>query len=125
LSRRSKELSLWINSAGAASPNVTFIRAIQVTKLDGPAAMELVDIDEPPASDRMVIVDVEAAGVSFPDVLLSRGLLLQNFRNETARPVAQSSALLPTGWGPPPGRHPRSHVDEARPDQAVRRSCAG
>jgi NADPH:quinone reductase len=49
------------------------MRAIQVTNLDGPAAMELVEMDEPAPSRDMVIVDVEA-GVSFPDVLLGRGL---------------------------------------------------
>jgi NADPH:quinone reductase len=50
------------------------MRAIQVTKLYGPAAMELVEMDEPATSRDMVIVDVEAADVSFPYVLLSRGL---------------------------------------------------
>jgi NADPH2:quinone reductase len=47
------------------------MRAIQVTRLDGPDAVELVDIDEP-AGD--VVVDVHAAGVAFPDALLTRGL---------------------------------------------------
>ena len=50
------------------------MRAIQVTKLNGPAAMKLVEMDKPAPCQDMVIVDVEAAGVSIPDVLLSRGL---------------------------------------------------
>jgi NADPH:quinone reductase len=50
------------------------MRAIQVTKLDGPPATELVEMDEPAPSQDIVIVDVEAAGMSFPEVLLSRGL---------------------------------------------------
>ena len=48
------------------------MRAIQVTALDGPAAVQLVDVPEPdPGSG--VLVEVHAAGVNFPDVLMSRG----------------------------------------------------
>jgi NADPH2:quinone reductase len=55
------------------------MRALQITELDGPDALELVDRPEPEASHMMtpgegVVVDVEAAGVAFPDVLQSRGL---------------------------------------------------
>ncbi len=49
------------------------MRAQQVQALDGPAALRLVDIEEP-ASDGRVLIDVAAAGVSFPDLLLTRGL---------------------------------------------------
>lgn len=49
------------------------MRAIQVTRLDGPSAVELVDVDEPEAGGQ-VVVDVHAAGVAFPDALLTRGL---------------------------------------------------
>ncbi|NMN99371.1 zinc-binding dehydrogenase [Antrihabitans stalactiti] len=49
------------------------MRAIQVTRLDGPEAVELVDIDEP-NGDGKVVIDVYAAGVAFPDALQSRGL---------------------------------------------------
>jgi NADPH:quinone reductase len=48
------------------------MRAAQVTRLDGPDAIEVSDIPEP--SGDGVVVDVHAAGVAFPDVLLSRGL---------------------------------------------------
>ncbi|HEY7051863.1 MAG TPA: NADPH:quinone oxidoreductase family protein [Mycobacterium sp.] len=48
------------------------MRAAQVMRLDGPDAIEVSDIDEP-AGDG-VVVDVHAAGVAFPDALLSRGL---------------------------------------------------
>ena len=48
------------------------MRAAQVTRLDGPDAIEVSDIPEP-AGDG-VVVDVYAAGVAFPDALLSRGL---------------------------------------------------
>ena len=49
------------------------MRAIQVTRLDGPEAVELVDIDEP-NGDGKVVIDIYAAGVAFPDALQSRGL---------------------------------------------------
>lgn len=55
------------------------MRAAQVTSLDGPDAVGLVDLPDPdpsefadPGSD--VLIDVEAAGVAFPDVLMTRGL---------------------------------------------------
>lgn len=49
------------------------MRAVQISRLDGPQAARVVDLAEP-ADDNAVIVDVHAAGVSFPDVLQSRGL---------------------------------------------------
>ncbi len=49
------------------------MRAVQVSKLEGPEALEVVDVDEPVAGPDQVLVDVEAAGVVFPDLLLSRG----------------------------------------------------
>jgi NADPH2:quinone reductase len=49
------------------------MRAIQIARLDGPHAAELVEIDEP-GGDGEVIIDAHAAGVAFPDVLQSRGL---------------------------------------------------
>src|SRR3954451_8907021 len=47
------------------------MRAIQIVELGGPESLKLVDIDEP--SGEGVLVDVHAAGVSFPEVLQSRG----------------------------------------------------
>src|SRR5271167_67737 len=48
------------------------MRAIRVTRLDGPDAVELAEVDEP-AGDG-VVVEVHAAGAAFPDALLTRGL---------------------------------------------------
>jgi NADPH2:quinone reductase len=48
------------------------MRAARVTRLDGPDAIEVTEVDEP-AGDG-VVVDVHAAGVAFPDALLTRGL---------------------------------------------------
>src|SRR5690606_266408 len=42
--------------------------------LDGPAAVRVVDIDEPEPAEGQVLVDVHAAGVTFPEVLQSKGL---------------------------------------------------
>ncbi|MBV9800994.1 MAG: NADPH:quinone oxidoreductase family protein [Solirubrobacterales bacterium] len=55
------------------------MRAVQITSLGGPRdSVELVELSEPEASHEMtpgrgVLVDVRAAGVSFPEVLQSRG----------------------------------------------------
>jgi NADPH2:quinone reductase len=55
------------------------VRAIQITNLEGPdKALELAELPEPEPSHMMtpgkgVIVDVESAGVSFPEVLQTRG----------------------------------------------------
>ena len=48
------------------------MRAARVTRLDGPDAIEVTEVDEPTTDG--VIVDVHAAGVAFPDALLTRGL---------------------------------------------------
>src|SRR5688500_2594110 len=55
------------------------MRAIQITKLTGPdSALAIVDLPEPEPSHMLsrgsgVLVDVHAAGVSFPEVLQTRG----------------------------------------------------
>jgi len=48
------------------------VRAQQVQGLEGPAGLRLVEIDDPEDAGR-VVIEVAAAGVSFPDLLLSRG----------------------------------------------------
>jgi NADPH:quinone reductase len=49
------------------------VRAIQVVTLDGPRAVRLVEIDSPAPTDGQVLIEVHAAGVTFPEVLLSHG----------------------------------------------------
>ena len=49
------------------------MRAVQITRLDGPTALEVVDVAEPQAGPGTVLVDVHVAGVTFPEVLQSRG----------------------------------------------------
>ena len=50
------------------------MRAIQVVTLDGPRAVRAVEVDEPSAGEGQVLIEVHAAGVTFPEVLLSRGM---------------------------------------------------
>ncbi len=52
------------------------MRAVRVTSLAGPEAVTVEEIDEPSAQGPwglQVLVDVHAVGVSFPDLLLSKG----------------------------------------------------
>jgi NADPH2:quinone reductase len=55
------------------------MRAVQIVEESGPeSALELVQVPEPGASDTLaggegVVIDVHAAGVSFPELLQSRG----------------------------------------------------
>src|ERR1700742_2392994 len=48
------------------------MRAAQLTRLDGPDGIELVEVDEPTGDGG--VDDVHAAGAAFPDALLTRGL---------------------------------------------------
>ena len=50
------------------------MRAAHVTALDGPDAIELVELPDPEPAKGQVVVAVESAGVNFPDLLLTRGL---------------------------------------------------
>jgi NADPH2:quinone reductase len=52
------------------------MRAVQVTTLGGPGAVEVRDVSEPGPDGPFgpqLLVDVHAVGVSFPDLLLSKG----------------------------------------------------
>ena len=49
------------------------MKAVQVSELTGPSAAKVVDVDEPQVDGAMT-VEVHAAGISFPDVLMTRGL---------------------------------------------------
>ncbi len=48
------------------------MRAAQISTLDGPRAIQVVDVPEPEAGDK-VLIEVHAAGVTYPEVLQSRG----------------------------------------------------
>ena len=49
------------------------MRAVRVHELTGPAALAVDDVPEPTVGAGQVKIAVEACGVNFPDVLLSRG----------------------------------------------------
>lgn len=49
------------------------MRAVQVVELTGPEHLEVRDVPEPTPGPEDVLVEVHAVGVSFPDLLLSRG----------------------------------------------------
>lgn len=50
------------------------MRAARITSLEGPTAVTVEDVPEPTLEAGDVLVDVHEAGVSFPDVLMTRGL---------------------------------------------------
>ena len=49
------------------------MRAVRIHSLDGPRALRVDEVDEPVCGAGDVLVDVRAAGLNFPDVLLTRG----------------------------------------------------
>ncbi|NUR07994.1 MAG: NADPH:quinone oxidoreductase family protein [Nocardioidaceae bacterium] len=49
------------------------MRSLQVTSLDGPDGLRVVEVPEPEPAARQVLVEVHALGVSWPDLLLTRG----------------------------------------------------
>lgn len=49
------------------------MRAVQVTRPDGPGALEVTEVGEPERGDDQVLIEVHAVGINFPDVLLTRG----------------------------------------------------
>jgi NADPH:quinone reductase len=49
------------------------MRSLQVSSLVGPRGVEVAEVPEPTPSDGDVVVEVKAVGVSFPDLLLSKG----------------------------------------------------
>jgi NADPH:quinone reductase len=49
------------------------MRAAQIVRLDGPEAVTVGTVDDPVAGPDHVLIEVHAAGVCYPDVLLTRG----------------------------------------------------
>lgn len=50
------------------------MKAVQITTLDGPSAVEVTELASPQPGPDQVLIRVRAAGVAFPEVLQSRGL---------------------------------------------------
>ncbi|CAJ1501406.1 NADPH:quinone oxidoreductase family protein [[Mycobacterium] kokjensenii] len=79
------------------------MRAVQISQLDGPTAARVVDIDEP-AGDGLVVIDVHAAGVAFPDVLQSRGL----YQHKPEPPFVPGGEAAGVVRSAPDGAHVRA-----------------
>jgi len=64
----------WARIGRVAAGRVRPMRALEIQALSGPDGVALVERPEPNDDGTRVIVDVVTAGVSFPDLLQSRGL---------------------------------------------------
>jgi NADPH:quinone reductase len=84
-----------------ASKEQQQMRAIQIAELDGPTAAKLVDIPEPDSSEGLVVIDVYAAGVAFPDILQSRGL----YQYKPELPYIPGGEAAGVVRSAPPGAH--------------------
>lgn len=79
------------------------MRAVRVTELGGPDSVRVAEVDEP-ISDGGVVIDVHAAGVAFPDALLTRGLY--QYRPEL--PFTLGAELAGVVRSAPDGAHVRA-----------------
>ncbi|MBF6137881.1 NADPH:quinone oxidoreductase family protein [Nocardia otitidiscaviarum] len=77
------------------------MRAAVVSKLEGPEAIEVVDIPEPAPYPGGVVIDVHAAGVAFPDVLMTRGL----YQMKPAMPYVVGCEIAGVVRAAPEGAH--------------------
>ncbi len=80
------------------------MRAVRVTTLGGPQAVEILDVEDPVEPPGAVVVDVHAAGVAFPDALLTRGLY--QYRPEP--PFTLGAELAGVVRSAPEGAHVRA-----------------
>jgi NADPH2:quinone reductase len=76
------------------------MRAIQIARLDGPQAAEVVEIEEPDGAGA-VVIDVHAAGVAFPDALQTRGL----YQYKPEMPYIPGAEVAGVVRSAPPGAH--------------------
>jgi NADPH2:quinone reductase len=74
------------------------MRALELQRLGGPEGFVLVDRPEP-SGDGLVLIDVRAAGVCFPDLLMSRGV----YQHSPDLPAVLGSEVAGTVRSAPPG----------------------
>jgi NADPH2:quinone reductase len=81
------------------------MRAVHISSLDGPSAVEVVDVPQPEPGSDQVLIRVRAAGVSFPEVLQTRGLyqLKPPLPFVPGSEVAGEVVSAPAGSGLAPG----------------------
>ena len=65
------------------------MRAAQISELSGPDAVKVVDVDAPAIGEGQLLIDVHAAGVNFPDLLI-----VQN-KYQFKPPRSPCSTVLP------------------------------
>lgn len=77
------------------------MRAALITRLDGPSAVEVTDVDEPSDDGNSIVIEVHAAGVAFPDALLTRGL----YQYKPEVPFAPGAEIAGVVRSAPTGSH--------------------
>lgn len=77
------------------------MQAVQVHELKGPSALRHVEIAEPEPGPDQVVIEVHAAGVTFPDLLLSRG----EYQMKPELPFVPGSEVAGVVRSAPPGAH--------------------
>ncbi|MDA8071753.1 MAG: NADPH:quinone oxidoreductase family protein [Actinomycetota bacterium] len=75
------------------------MQAVQVHELGGPSALRLVELPEPEPGPDQVVIEVHAAGVTFPDLLLSRG----EYQIKPELPFVPGSEVAGVVRSAPPG----------------------
>lgn len=80
------------------------MRAAQITRLDGPDAVRVAEVEEPNGSPDEVLIDVHAAGVAFPDALLTRGL----YQYKPELPFTPGAEIAGVVRSAPDGAHVRA-----------------
>ncbi|WAY21340.1 NADPH:quinone oxidoreductase family protein [Mycolicibacterium fortuitum] len=80
------------------------MRAAQITRLDGPDAVRVAEVEEPNGSLDEVLIDVHAAGVAFPDALLTRGL----YQYKPELPFTPGAEIAGVVRSAPDGAHVRA-----------------
>ncbi|BBY06534.1 hypothetical protein MNVI_18520 [Mycobacterium noviomagense] len=100
------------------------MKACVVKELSGPGGLVYTDVDDVQGGDDMVVVDVRAAGVCFPDLLLSKeesqlklpppfipGMevagVVRSAPEESGFKVGERVSARPVAWAAPPSRWPR------------------
>lgn len=81
------------------------MRAVQIVRLDGPSAVEVRDVAVPEPADDEALVRVRAAGVGFPEVLMSRGAYQRqpDLPFTPGAEIAGEVVAAPAGSGLAPG----------------------
>jgi NADPH2:quinone reductase len=75
------------------------VRAARVTSTDGPGSVELAEVAEPVAGPGQILIDVAAAGVNFPDLLLSQ----DKYQYKPGLPFVLGGEVAGTVRAAPPG----------------------